>query len=318
MSLLAVRDLRVDFPAGTALRGLSFDLERGERLGVAGESGSGKTLAALALMGMLPEGARASGEILFDGHPVSSLSETGWTALRGRRIAMIFQEPMSALNPLQQIGRQITETILWHEAVTRAEAARRALALMTEVGMPDPEARLRMYPHALSGGQRQRALIAMALACNPDLLLADEPTTALDATRTVQVLDLLRKLAQTRGMALMLISHDLAAIERVSERVLVLYGGDLMEAGPAGAVLADPAHPYTQGLIAARPRPRPPGTPRRALPTIPGTVPGLANLPQGCRFYGRCAQAVPGCADARPALRQTGEGRVLRCVRALG
>ncbi|MEL6236427.1 MAG: ABC transporter ATP-binding protein [Pseudomonadota bacterium] len=318
MTLLSVRDLRVEFPAGTALRGLSFDLARGERLGIAGESGSGKTLAALACMGMLPEGAQSGGAIMFDGQPVTDLPETGWANLRGRRIAMIFQEPMSALNPLQRIGRQITETMLWHAPLPRAEAEKRALSLMEEVGMPDPAARLRMYPHELSGGQRQRALIAMALAGDPDLILADEPTTALDATRTAQVLDLLRNLAQARGMALILISHDLAAIERVAERMLVLYAGDLVEEGPAGAVLADPAHPYTQGLIAARPRPRPAGALRRALPAIPGMVPDLRDLPPGCRFHGRCALGIAECGRARPEMRACGPDRAARCVRIAG
>jgi peptide/nickel transport system ATP-binding protein len=314
MTLLSVRDLTVAFPAGAALRGLSFDLAAGELLGVVGESGSGKTLAALALMGMVPEGARVTGEIAFDGARVDGLAEAGWQALRGRRIAMIFQEPMSALNPLQRIGTQVTEAMIWHEGIGRAEADRRALALMEEVGMPDPAARLRMYPHELSGGQRQRAMIALALACGPDLVLADEPTTALDATRAAQALDLLKGLARARGMALVLISHDLSAIERVAERVLVLYGGDLMETGPVADVLSRPAHPYTAGLIAARPRPRRAGEPRRPLATIPGTVPGLAGLPSGCRFHGRCPKGVADCAAGRPPLRGIAPGRHVACL----
>ncbi|GIX12196.1 MAG: ABC transporter ATP-binding protein [Paracoccaceae bacterium] len=314
MTLVSVRDLTIAFGGALALRALSFDLRRGELLGVVGESGSGKTLAALSLMGMAPEAARVSGAISFDGERVDTLPETGWQRLRGRRIAMIFQEPMSALNPLQRIGTQITEAMIWHEGISRAEADARALALLGEVGMPEPQARLRMYPHQLSGGQRQRALIAMALACNPDLVLADEPTTALDATRTAQALDLLRGLARARSMALILISHDLAAIERVAERMLVLYGGDLMEEGPVAEILSRPAHPYTAGLIRARPRPRPPGVPRRPLPTIPGSVPGLADLPRGCRFHGRCPKGRPVCAEGRPPLVDIAPGRRAACL----
>jgi len=294
MTLLAVENLSARFPEGTALRDLSLTLKRGERIGLVGESGSGKTMAGLAVMGMAPEAATVSGAIRFDGLALHEMGEAARAGLRGRRMAMIFQEPMTALNPLQRIGTQIAEALLWHRLADRAGAAERALALLEEVDMPEPAARLQQYPHELSGGQRQRAMIAMALACGPELLIADEPTTALDVLRARQVLDLLRRLSETRGMALILISHDLEAVERVAERLVVFYGGDLVEDGATARVLARPAHPYTEGLIRARPR--------QPLPTIAGRVPQLAEMPEGCRFHARCPRRAHACTTARPAL----------------
>jgi peptide/nickel transport system ATP-binding protein len=316
MTLLAIEDLSVDFAEGQALRRVSLTLGTGERLGIVGESGSGKSLLARSVLGLWPEAARVSGRVVLDGADMVALPEAARARLRGRHAAMVFQDPMAALDPLQRIGTQIAEGILWHEGGSRAAAWSRAAALLAEVGLPDPEARLRQYPHELSGGQRQRALIALALACDPALLLADEPTTALDAVVALRVLDLLRDLAQRRGMALVLVSHDLRAVARVAERVVVLYGGEVMETGPVDAVFADPRHPYTRGLMEARPTVRPPGAARAALPTIPGHPPSLGTLPPGCRFYGRCPISIPACADPVPLV-PLGDGRAARCVHVL-
>ncbi|QBF32013.1 ABC transporter ATP-binding protein [Thalassococcus sp. S3] len=310
MSLLEISDLTVAFEAGQALRALSLSVGAGERIGLVGESGSGKTMAGLAVMGMVPEAANVTGEIRYDGTP---LHPRQMAPLRGREIAMIFQEPMTALNPLQTIGRQITEPMIWHGLAKGRAARARALDLLREVDMPDPEARLRQYPHQLSGGQRQRAMIALALACGPRLVIADEPTTALDPVRAEQILDLLARLSREREMALILISHDLTAVERSVERLAVLYAGDKVEEGPVGQVLSAPAHPYTQGLVAARPRLRLTG-PRHKLPTIQGVVPPLAELGQGCRFHGRCPIGTDACLQARPALIEAGPNQRAACI----
>ena len=313
MSLLAIEDLSVIFAEGQALRRVSLAVAPGERVGIVGESGSGKSLLARSVLGLWPGAAAVSGRVVLDGADMVTLPEPARATRRGRQAAMVFQDPMAALDPLQRIGTQIAESILWHEGGPRAAAWARAAALLAEVGLPDPEARLRQYPHELSGGQRQRALIALALACDPALLLADEPTTALDAVVALRVLDLLRDLAQRRGMALVLVSHDLRAVARVAERVVVLYGGEVMEEGPVETVFAEPRHPYTRGLMAARPTVRPPGALRTALPTIPGQPPSLGSLPPGCRFHGRCPVAVPACAAPVPLV-QLGGGRAARCV----
>ncbi|SEK80696.1 peptide/nickel transport system ATP-binding protein [Roseateles sp. YR242] len=301
--LLRVRDLRVSLPGpgGTrlhALHGLDLDLDRGDSLALIGESGSGKTLTALAIMGLLPDGAEAGGRIELDGQPLLSLDEPGWCALRGRRIAMVFQEPLTALNPLQTILAQVAEPIRLHRlAPDRDGAHARAMALLTRVGLDDRQAKA--FPHQLSGGQRQRALIAMALAGDPDLLMADEPTTALDARLRVQVLDLLHELVAERGMGLLLISHDLALTARRARRLAILYGGRLMEQGDAADLLHHPRHPYTQALWAARPRL---GAGRdQALHALPGAVPSLAQVGAGCPFAPRCPLArQPRCGSEPP------------------
>ncbi len=315
MNALEVENLTVLFGGHTAVRDVSFSLAPGEVLGVVGESGSGKSLIGLSVMGMPPDAAAISGAARVAGKDLLALPENERARIRGREVAIVFQEPMTALNPLQRIGDQIAEPIRWHENLGRAAIRARVLDLMNEVGLPDPEQRLRQYPHELSGGQRQRALIALALACNPSVLIADEPTTALDALVARRVMTLLRGLAKRRNMALLLISHDLAAVGAAADRVIVMYAGDLVESGPAADVLRDPRHPYARGLIAARPRPRPAATARAHLPTIRGTVPPLGALPPGCRFYGRCPHGADVCTRAAPELRQAGPGRVAACVR---
>jgi len=315
-SLLEVRDLRVTLntsrgPAD-ALRGLSFALDRGETLGVVGESGCGKSMLALTLMGLLPEGARVSGSLRFEGRELLAQDEAAWCRLRGDRIAMVFQEPMTALNPLHTIGRQVAEPLRLHRGLDAVAARAEALRLLEQVRLPQAARRLDAHPHQLSGGQRQRVVIAMALACQPDLLIADEPTTALDVTLQREILQLIADLVADRHMALMLISHDLAVIARNVRRVMVMYGGLGVEQGPAGEVLHRPMHPYTRGLLAARPRL---GAARgERLQTIPGRVPELVDLPTGCPFADRCAHREAVC-EAPPSMRPVAEGHEVACLR---
>ncbi|MEO0937106.1 MAG: ABC transporter ATP-binding protein [Pseudomonadota bacterium] len=310
--MITAEDLTVRFGAGAALRGVSLRLAPGQRVGVVGESGCGKSMLGLALMGMLPDAAQMAGRITVDGADLSAAPEATWRALRARRMAMIFQEPTAALNPLQRVGEAVAEPLRLHLGLSRDAARDRVLALFEETGIQEPEAKLRQYPHELSGGQRQRVLIALALACDPGLLIADEPTTALDAHVGLRITDLLVRLTRTRQMALVFISHDLAAVARTVDRLVVMYGGEIVEEGPVDQVLSDPQHPYTKGLIGARP-PFEPGHLRRRLPVIPGTVPGLVDLPKGCRFAGRCAQEMPQCAGTRAPKVQTGPERSAAC-----
>lgn len=315
--LLAVTDLRIRLSTGagrvTAVRGASFALARGDTLGLVGESGSGKSLTALALLGLLPEGAQVDGSIRLDGRELVGLPEGELARLRGNRLAMVFQEPMTALNPVHSIGRQVAEPLRLHRGISAADARREAIALLDRVGIPDAARRLDAYPHQFSGGQRQRVMIAMALACGPDLLVADEPTTALDVTVQRQVLDLLQSLVAERGMALLLVSHDLGVIARRVARTLVMYGGSLVESGPTAAVFAQRRHPYTRGLFAARPSLQ--GDRRQRLATIAGSVPALADLPAGCPFAGRCPHTLPACHGTVPAPVDVGPGHVARCIR---
>ena len=285
-ALLEVRDLRVTLATAQgpadALRGVSFTLDRGATLGLIGESGCGKSMTALALMGLLPDGAKVSGSVHFDGRELTTLAEDKLCELRGDRLAMVFQEPMTALNPLHPIGRQIAEPLRLHRGLDAAAARQEALRLMERVQLPNALARLDSYPHQLSGGQRQRVVIAIALACGPDLLIADEPTTALDTTVQREVLDLLDALRRDSGMALLLISHNLDVMAARVERLAVMYGGGIVESGPTQAVFERRAHPYTRGLFAARPRL---GSDRKLpLATIPGRVPALHEMPAGCAF----------------------------------
>jgi peptide/nickel transport system ATP-binding protein len=324
VSLLEVTDLRVTLPTARgpaeALRGVSLSIGSGQTLGLIGESGCGKSLTALALMGLLPEGAQVRGSIRFGGRELVGLDERDWCRLRGDRIGMVFQEPMTALNPLHTVGRQIAEPLRLHRGLSAREARAEALRLLDRVRLPDAARRLDAYPHQLSGGQRQRVVIAIALACGPDLLIADEPTTALDVTIQREVLDLIGELVAEAGMALLLISHDLGVMARTVQRVMVMYGGAVAEHGPTAAVFERLAHPYTRGLFAARPhlgaRAAASGKRPPRLATIPGRVPDLVDLPPGCAFADRCDLVVDACRRAPPPARPVGDGHEAACLRA--
>jgi peptide/nickel transport system ATP-binding protein len=330
-ALLDVRDLTIRFPqsrAGRALssaavnvraaavHSLSFSVAPGEVLGLVGESGSGKSVTSLAIMGLLPPAAMITGEIVFqngDGAPtpLTTLPSDQLRQLRGSRMAMIFQEPMTALNPVMRVGDQIAEAVLAHANVSKAEALRRAIEGMREVAIPDPEQRARSYPHQLSGGMRQRIMIAMAIVNRPQLLIADEPTTALDVTIQQQILDLLNELRHKIGLAMLFISHDLAVVSHLADRVAVMYAGSLVEMGSKSDIFRVPAHPYTQGLLRAIPTL---ATDRKLpLATIEGTVPPLVQLPPGCPFEPRCSYRVSACADALPPLVEISAGHWARC-----
>ncbi|KJC40514.1 ABC transporter [Bradyrhizobium sp. LTSP885] len=315
--LIEVKDLgiRLNTSRGPAqaVRGVSFALKRGETLGLVGESGCGKSITALALMGLLPDSAVVSGSIRLEGSELVGLPDASYCRLRGNRISMIFQEPMTALNPMHTIGRQVAEPLRRHTGCSAAQARKETIALLDRVGLPDAAKRVDAYPHQFSGGQRQRITIAMALACEPDVLIADEPTTALDVTIQGQILDLIADLVAERGMAMILISHDLGVIAENVQRMMVMYGGTVVESGVTNAVFTRMGHPYTQGLFRARPRlGAKKGT---RLTTIAGTVPELADLPAGCTFADRCAIVEAGCRAALPAVVDVGAGHGVRCVR---
>ena len=317
--LLEVQNLAITLQtqrgAVRAVHDLGFTLARGETVGLIGESGCGKSLTALALMGLLPDGASVRGSIRFDGQELLAMPDKTLCQLRGNRMAMVFQEPMSALNPVHSIGRQVAEPLRLHQGLSARQARTQAMELLERVGIARAAERLDAYPHQFSGGQRQRITIAMALACGPDLLIADEPTTALDVTVQRQILELLAGLVAERGMALILISHDLGVIAQSVARTLVMYGGTVVESGPTRAVFGAMAHPDTQGLFAARPRL---GTARVAgerLPTIAGSVPDLADLPAGCPFAGRCPRTLDACHAALPPAVALGAGHEARCIR---
>jgi peptide/nickel transport system ATP-binding protein len=317
MALLEVNGLRIRLQTqrgpADAVRGIDFSLERGQTLGIVGESGCGKSITVQSLMGLLPSTAQVTGSIRFDGQELVGLPERAMCAVRGNRIGMIFQEPMTALNPLHTIARQVGEPLRLHRGLSRAAARQEALALLERVGIPDAASRLDAYPHQFSGGQRQRIGIAMALACGPDLLIADEPTTALDVTIQKQILELIQGLVAERGMALILISHDLGVIAQNVSRMLVMYGGSVVESGPTAAVFAARAHPYTRGLFAARPAL---GAPRGTrLATIAGSVPELVDLPPGCPFAGRCRYTVDACRSTTPPATLLPHGHLVRCLR---
>jgi peptide/nickel transport system ATP-binding protein len=319
--LLEVRDLRVTLQTARgpaeALRGIGFALRRGATLGVIGESGCGKSLTALAVLGLLPQGSLVSGSIRLSGRELIGLPDEALCALRGNRIGMVFQEPMTALNPLHTIGDQVAEPLRLHRGMPRASARAEALRLLDRVRLPNAAQRLAAYPHQLSGGQRQRVTIAMALACGPDLLIADEPTTALDVTIQAEILALIDELVRESDMALMLISHDLGVMARMAARVLVMYGGSIVESGPTGEVFAHLAHPYTRGLFGARPRLRAARVDGRKprLATIPGRVPELVDLPAGCPFADRCGWVVDACRAAPPPPFVVGPMHDARCIR---
>ena len=317
--LLSVRDLHVRFGRGTrtvkAADGISFDLAPNEVLGIVGESGSGKTVTALAILGLLPSSASVSGDVRFRGTSLLELPDAEARALRGARIAMVFQDALAALNPLHKVGNQVAEAIrIHHPDVGRKAARQQVVELLGLVGIPNPRARYDEYPHQFSGGMRQRAMIAMAIANEPDLLIADEPTTALDVTTQAQVLDVLRRVRERTGSAMVLITHDLGVVAGVADRMIVMYAGRVVETGTAREVYSQPHHPYTIGLLASQPRLDRGGV--RRLERIPGHPPSLVDVPSGCPFHPRCGFArLPGpCATDEPALVSPGhDGHAAAC-----
>lgn len=317
MPLLEVRELCVGFPqAGTvevvwAVRGVSFAIEPGEVLGLVGESGSGKSVTSLAIMRLLPAQAQISGSIRFDGEDLARSGTEAMRRLRGRKLAMIFQEPMTALNPVMRVGDQIAEAVLAHERISKSEAREKSVQALRDVQIGDAGRRARDYPHQLSGGQRQRVMIAMAIVNRPALLIADEPTTALDVTIQSQILELLAELRQKFSLAMLFISHDLAVVSQVADRVAVMYAGSVVETAPTHEIFAAAAHPYTRGLLNSVPTMR---TDRaRPLPTIEGTVPALAAPPPGCAFEPRCDIRIESCKAALPPLVEVGPQHWARC-----
>ncbi len=314
MPLVEIRNLAVSFPtprgAFRAVDGVDLTIEPGELIGLVGESGSGKSLSLLALMGLIGYPGRVTADVLrFDGVDLQGLRPRQRRRLIGKDLAMIFQEPMSSLNPCFTVGFQIGEMLGVHEGLDRPQRRHRAIALLEQVGIPAPESRLSAFPHQLSGGMSQRVMIAMAIACNPRLLLADEPTTALDVTIQAQILDLLVDLQRERGMALVLVTHDMGVVAETARRVAVMYAGQVVEERPVDALFAAPAHPYTAALLDALPE-RSEG--RDRLPTIPGVVPGAYDRPRGCLFHPRCGFADDRCRGDGPALQAVGGGRA-RC-----
>jgi peptide/nickel transport system ATP-binding protein len=319
--LLEVRELRswffTDQGVAKAVDGISFDVLEGETLGIVGESGCGKTVTSLSVLGLLPEPPARIMEgssIRFAGEELVGADENRLRALRGNDISMIFQEPMSSLNPVFTVGDQIVEALRLHRKMGRGAARVEAARLLAEVGISEPEHRLDEYPHKLSGGMRQRVMIAIALSCEPRLLIADEPTTALDVTIQAQILELLAELRGRHGMSVLLITHDLGVIAEVCDRVLVMYGGQLVETGSVHEIFGDPKHPYTKGLLRSLPSVDHPG---HRLDPIPGTVPNPIHWPQGCRFRERCSEAAEACASPQDAI-DVGPGRRVRCWRAHG
>jgi peptide/nickel transport system ATP-binding protein len=315
-ALLNVANLRVSLQTANgradALRGISFQMSAGQTLGLIGESGCGKSLTALAIMGLLPERAITSGSISFKGTELVNASDVELRKIRGARIAMIFQEPMTALNPLHTIAKQIAEPLMLHQRISNEQARSRALELLERVQLPRAKERLNAYPHQLSGGQRQRVMIAMALSCGPDLLIADEPTTALDVTIQKEVLQLIRDLVREEGMGLLLISHNLGLMQDQVEKVMVMYGGNIIESAKTEDLFAHHKHPYTQGLFASRPQM---GLARGTrLATIPGAVPQLKDLPAGCAFADRCGKVMAECRVAMPALKIVGDNHAVGCL----
>lgn len=324
MAVLEVNNLQTQFRVGgdvvKAVDGVSFSLEAGKTLAIVGESGCGKSMTALSLLRLIPSppGEIVGGDVVLErdgGHDnLRALSPDAMRKIRGYDIAMIFQEPMTALNPVMRIADQIAEVILEHETVTAAEVESRVVSLLEEVGIPEPARRAQDYPHALSGGMRQRVMIAMALACRPRVLIADEPTTALDVTIQAQVLHLLQKLQRERNMAVLLITHDLGVVAQIADEVAVMYAGRIVEQAPVRELFAHPRHPYTQGLLGAMPTFT--HSTEDRLATIPGRVPSLADLPVGCAFADRCKKADDNCRAAMPELETATEQHRVRCVHA--
>lgn len=314
-SLLEVRDLRVEFPTRNgrveALSEVSFEVGSGETVVLVGESGSGKSVTALSIMRLLGTGWISGGSIAFRDENLAEASEKRMRSVRGDDIAMVFQDPMTSLDPLYSIRNQLVEAVKAHRKVRRGEGKRRSVELLREVFMPDPEAKAKAYPHELSGGQLQRVGVAMALACSPTLLIADEPTTALDVTVEAQILQLIRDIQREKGTSLLLVTHDMGVVAEMADRVVVMYAGKVVEQGSAAQILTDPQHPYTEGLLASIPRPT--ISRHEPLPAIPGAVPSLVQTPAGCRFHPRCPSAWDLCRSAEPPLVEVGAGQLSRC-----
>jgi len=316
--LVQVRDLKTYFrtEAGIvkAVNGVDFDIQTGEVLGLVGESGSGKSVTALSILRLIPDppGKIAGGSILYKGRDLLKLSWDEIRQIRGKEISMIFQEPMTSLNPVFTIGRQVMEVILEHEHVSKKEAFDRSVEMLEVVGIPDPASRMNDYPHQYSGGMRQRVMIAMALACNPSLLIADEPTTALDVTIQAQILELMLKIKdQRKDAAILLITHNLAVVAETCHRVMVMYGGKIQEIAPVKELFKNPQHPYTRGLLASLPTVD--GDRQRRLRTIPGNVPSILDLRVGCKFVTRCTEKLQKCESIEPELIETSPGHWVRC-----
>ena len=316
--LLQIRNLRTYFhtEAGTAkaVDGVDFDIFPGEVVGLVGESGSGKSVTALSILRLIPDppGKIVDGSILFQGRDLLKLSWEEIHAVRGKEISMIFQEPMTSLNPVFTIGMQVMEAVLVHETVSKDEAFRRAVKVLELVGIPDPASRMNDYPQQFSGGMRQRVMIAIALACNPSMLIADEPTTALDVTIQAQILELMLQIKdQRKDAAILLITHNLAVVAETCHRVIVMYGGKIQEVAPVKELFKNPQHPYTRGLLASLPTVE--GEKRRRLTTIPGSVPSILDLPAGCKFVTRCAERLERCALIEPELLESSPGHWVRC-----
>jgi peptide/nickel transport system ATP-binding protein len=317
--VLEVRDLKTHFKTERgffrAVDGVSFAVERGRTLGVVGESGCGKSVTSLSIMGLVPEppGIRAGGEILLDGENLLAKSREEMEQIRGARVAMIFQEPMTSLNPVHRVGDQIVEGLVKHRNLTRAQARERAIEMLRLVRIPSPETRVDTFPHEMSGGMRQRVMIAIALACDPEVLIADEPTTALDVTIQAQILDLMRDLKSRLGTAIMLITHDLGVVAEMCDDVVVMYAGKVVERAPVEALFGDAQHPYTLGLLASVPRL---DADQSRLQTIEGMVPTPETMPAGCRFAPRCTLASARCWEEAPPLRDIGAGHEVACFKA--
>jgi oligopeptide/dipeptide ABC transporter ATP-binding protein len=315
VSLLEVRDLTIFFgfpqKRTNVVSSLTFEIEAAKVFGLVGESGCGKSLTALSIMGILPHNAVTEGEILFKGRNLLALDKETMRRLRGKEISMIFQEPMTSLNPVLTIGYQVAEGLITHLGLSKQEAIDKAIELLKAVKIPAPETRIKEYPHQMSGGMRQRVMIAMAIACNPSLLIADEPTTALDVTIQAQILDLLRNLREQRNMAVLLITHDIGVIAENADTAAVMYAGRIMETAKVADILETPKHPYTIGLLDSLPKAK--GIP---LKPIPGSVPRSDNLPPGCKFSDRCSYMIPACQKEEPALREILPGHFARCIRS--
>jgi len=314
--LLSTQDLKVYFygrdKISRAVDGVSYNIHAGETVCLVGESGCGKTVSALSALGLVPSppGKIVGGRILFKDQDILKFDDAAMQKLRGNQISMVFQEPLTSLNPVFTIGDQIGEAIATHEKIEQEALNKRCIQLLKEMGMPSPEQRLKDYPHQLSGGQRQRVMIAMALACNPDLMIADEPTTALDVTVQAQILNLLKSVQERASMSILYITHDLGVVSGIADRVYVMYAGLIVEEGNTRQVFGDAAHPYTQGLLASLPNREKRG---RRLHNIPGTVPNPAYKPEGCPFHPRCTHAVKSCKAARPQIMDLGKGHWSRC-----